>query len=160
MPVQIIRAARALTPTEEIIDAAVVIEDGIITAVGRREEIIAPKGAKDHDARIHILVPGFVDVHIHGAGPDKWRDYSALSITRASYAQDVQAARQFAFRRGINRIGKPDDPQEWGGFTPATVNASYSPSRNDITGRYYGYCSDGRDLHQPGRDCPLYPESC
>jgi len=68
MPVQIIRAARALTPTEEIIDAAVVIEDGIITAVGRREEIIAPKGAKDHDARIHILVPGFVDVHIHGAG--------------------------------------------------------------------------------------------
>src|SRR5579859_265882 len=68
MPSQIIRAARALTPTEEIVDAAVVIEDGIIVAVGRREEIVAPKGAKDHDARIHILVPGFVDVHIHGAG--------------------------------------------------------------------------------------------
>ncbi|HTD23443.1 MAG TPA: N-acetylglucosamine-6-phosphate deacetylase [Terriglobales bacterium] len=68
MSVQIIRAARALTPTEEIIDAAVVIEDGVIVAVGRREGIVAPKGAKDHDARIHILVPGFVDVHIHGAG--------------------------------------------------------------------------------------------
>lgn len=68
MPAHIIRAARAFTPTEEIIDAAVVIEDGIITAVGRREEIVAPKDAKDHDARIHMLVPGFVDVHIHGAG--------------------------------------------------------------------------------------------
>src|SRR5260370_32356459 len=68
MPVQIIRAGRALTSSEEIMDAAVVIEDGVIVAVGRREEIVAPKGAKDHDARIHILVPGFVDVHIHGAG--------------------------------------------------------------------------------------------
>lgn len=68
MSAQIIRAARVLTPTEEIVDGAVVIEDGVISAVGRREEIVAPKGAKDHDARIHILIPGFVDVHIHGAG--------------------------------------------------------------------------------------------
>ena len=69
----------------------------------------------------------------HIGYPEKWRDYSALTITRTSYAQDVQAARQFAFRRGIQRIGKPDDPQEWGFFTPATVNASYNPTRNDIT---------------------------
>src|SRR5260370_22259169 len=67
MPVQIIRAARALTPTEEIIDAAVVIEDGIITAVGRREEIIPPKSAKKPDAPIHIFVPRCVALPIHGA---------------------------------------------------------------------------------------------
>jgi len=65
--------------------------------------------------------------------PDKWRDYSALTITPESYAQNTINAREFAFRRGINRIGKPDDPNEWGFFTPATVNASYQPSRNDIT---------------------------
>ena len=65
--------------------------------------------------------------------PDKWRDYSALSITRDSYAQDYMAARQFAVRYNIGRIGKPDDPNEWGGFTPPTVNASYSSNRNDIT---------------------------
>jgi len=65
--------------------------------------------------------------------PDKWRDYSALTITPDSYAQNTINAREFAFRRGINRIGKPDDPNEWGFFTPATVNASYQPSRNDIT---------------------------
>lgn len=69
----------------------------------------------------------------HIGYPEKWRDYSALSITRASYAQDIQAARQFAFKRGVQRIGKPDDPQEWSFFTPATVNASYNPARNDIT---------------------------
>jgi putative endopeptidase len=65
--------------------------------------------------------------------PDKWRDYSALSITRDSYAQDVMAARQFAYHRNVSRIGKPDDPNEWGGFSPPTVNASYNPPRNDIT---------------------------
>jgi putative endopeptidase len=65
--------------------------------------------------------------------PDKWRDYSALDVTRDSYAQDVLAARRFAYHYNLARIGKPDDPNEWGGFTPPTVNASYMPSRNDIT---------------------------
>ena len=65
--------------------------------------------------------------------PDKWRDYSDLTITPNSYAVNTINAREFAFRRGITRIGKPDDPNEWGFFTPATVNASYQPSHNDIT---------------------------
>lgn len=68
MPSQIIRATRALTPNEEITDAAVVIEDGRIVAAGRREGIVAPKGAREYDARAYTIVPGFVDVHIHGAG--------------------------------------------------------------------------------------------
>ena len=65
--------------------------------------------------------------------PEKWTDYSTLNISRDSYAKNALATRQFASRRSINRIGKPDDPNEWGFFTPPTVNASYNPSRNDIT---------------------------
>jgi putative endopeptidase len=65
--------------------------------------------------------------------PDKWRDYSALKIVPGSYLTNTRSARQFGFERSIERIGKPDDPNEWGFFTPATVNASYQPSRNDIT---------------------------
>jgi len=65
--------------------------------------------------------------------PDKWRDYSALSMNRDSYYQDLLASREFAERYNISRIGKPDDPNEWGFFTPPTVNASYMASRNDIT---------------------------
>ena len=65
--------------------------------------------------------------------PDKWRDYSSLEITPTSYAQNVANGRRLAFTRTIGLIGKPDDPNEWGFFTPATVNASYQPSRNDIT---------------------------
>jgi putative endopeptidase len=66
--------------------------------------------------------------------PDKWIDYSALTLDPAgSYANDVLATRQFAVRRNLNRIGKLDDPNEWGFFTPPTVNASYSPPQNNIT---------------------------
>src|SRR5438128_1527484 len=65
--------------------------------------------------------------------PDKWRDYSALKIAHASYAQNILASRRWAYQRNIERIGKPDDPNEWTGFTPPTVNASYNPTRNDIT---------------------------
>jgi putative endopeptidase len=65
--------------------------------------------------------------------PDKWRDYSALTISRASYAANVQAARAWAYHHNIERIGHADDPNEWGGFTPPTVNASYSPPQNNIT---------------------------
>ena len=65
--------------------------------------------------------------------PDKWRDYSALNIVPGQYFQDVLASRRWAYHYNISRIGKPDDPNDWGGFTPPTVNASYMSSRNDIT---------------------------
>jgi putative endopeptidase len=65
--------------------------------------------------------------------PDKWRDYSALTISRDSYAANIQAARAWAYHHNIERIGHPDDPNEWGFFTPPTVNASYSPPQNNIT---------------------------
>jgi putative endopeptidase len=65
--------------------------------------------------------------------PDKWIDYTTLDIGRDSYAANIAAASAFRVRRTVSRIGKPDDPNEWGFFTPSTVNASYSPTRNYIT---------------------------
>lgn len=68
MPPLVIHAARAFTPLEEIRDAAIVVEDGRIASVGPREGLRLPAGATEQDARQFIAVPGFVDVHIHGAG--------------------------------------------------------------------------------------------
>ena len=65
--------------------------------------------------------------------PDKWIDYSTLNVNRDSYAANVIAASAFRVRRAVNRVGKEDDPNEWGFFTPSTVNAGYNPTRNDIT---------------------------
>jgi putative endopeptidase len=65
--------------------------------------------------------------------PDQWRDFSALEIGRESYVGNIAAANRFRLQRTVARIGKADDPNEWGFFTPSTVNASYSPTRNYIT---------------------------
>ncbi|HEY0371698.1 MAG TPA: M13 family metallopeptidase, partial [Thermoanaerobaculia bacterium] len=65
--------------------------------------------------------------------PDKWIDYTTLNVGRESYSTNVFAANAFRVRRAVSRVGTEDDPNEWGFFTPSTVNAGYSPTRNDIT---------------------------
>lgn len=64
--------------------------------------------------------------------PDVLRGYKGLTITDASYAKNILSYRQFNIRRNIQDIGKPRDKARWG-FTPPTVNASYSGVNNDIT---------------------------
>lgn len=61
--------------------------------------------------------------------PDKWRDYSALTIKRDSYVLNVMRANEFLTNRELNKIGKPVDKDEWD-MTPQTVNAYYDPSMN------------------------------
>jgi putative endopeptidase len=63
--------------------------------------------------------------------PDKWRDYAALEVKDDSYYANVRRAAQFNQEYRLSKIGKPVDPDEWG-MTPQTVNAYYSPSRNEI----------------------------
>jgi putative endopeptidase len=63
--------------------------------------------------------------------PDKWRDYSALDITRGPYVENVLRASAFEFHRDLNKVGKPVDRTEWG-MTPPTVNAYYNPQLNEI----------------------------
>ena len=63
--------------------------------------------------------------------PDKWVDFSALSVTDGPYANDVMAVRRFEVARNIARLGKPTDRGLFG-MTPPTVNAYYNPSNNEI----------------------------
>ncbi len=63
--------------------------------------------------------------------PDKWRDYSALKISRDSYAGNELASRVFEFNYMMAKLGKPVDRTEWG-MTPPTNNAYYNPSMNEI----------------------------
>jgi putative endopeptidase len=63
--------------------------------------------------------------------PDKWIDYSNLTVGTDSYYANKKNARQFAVNRDIAKIGKPVDRSEWG-MTPQTINAYYSPNMNEI----------------------------
>jgi len=64
----VIHADRAITPFEEIPDALIVIQGSKISAIGRRGEVDLPRNIRETRARGRTVVPGFVDVHIHGAG--------------------------------------------------------------------------------------------
>jgi putative endopeptidase len=63
--------------------------------------------------------------------PDKWRDYSAVTVARNDFLGNVIRATEFESHRQINKIGQPVDWGEWG-MTAPTVNAYYNPQMNDI----------------------------
>jgi endothelin-converting enzyme/putative endopeptidase len=63
--------------------------------------------------------------------PDEWRDYAPIRIARRDFYGNVARATVFDLKRQLDRIGKPVDATEWF-MTPATVNAYFNPSMNDI----------------------------
>ncbi len=64
--------------------------------------------------------------------PDKWRDYSALTIDPTkSYAENLIAVSIFDNKEEMAKINKPVDKDEWY-MTPQTVNAYYNPTGNEI----------------------------
>jgi putative endopeptidase len=63
--------------------------------------------------------------------PDKFRDYSSIEIRGDDLIGNVRRTAEFESRREIARIGKPVDRTEWG-MTPETVNAYFSPEKNEI----------------------------
>ncbi|MDE1160328.1 MAG: M13 family metallopeptidase [Acidobacteriaceae bacterium] len=63
--------------------------------------------------------------------PDKWRDYTALTVKPGDYFGNARRASAFENTREWNKLGKPVDLNEWG-MTPPTVNAYFNPQMNDI----------------------------
>lgn len=63
--------------------------------------------------------------------PEKWKDYSEVVIEREHVLKSVSNIAKFRFREMVNKLHEPIDKTEWG-MSPQTVNAYYSPSRNEI----------------------------
>ena len=63
--------------------------------------------------------------------PKKWLDYSALEVKPDDLFGNMVRSNQVEYKRMVDKLGKPVDREEWG-MTPQTVNAYYSPSKNEI----------------------------
>jgi endothelin-converting enzyme/putative endopeptidase len=63
--------------------------------------------------------------------PDRWRDYSAVTITPKSFLVNINAAGSANQAYALSKIGKPLDRNDWG-MTPPTVNAYYNSLKNEI----------------------------
>ncbi len=63
--------------------------------------------------------------------PDKWRKYEGVEIKADDFVGNFLRVRAFARKEMLDKYGKPVDKTEWG-MTPPTVNAYYSPVKNEI----------------------------
>ncbi|MGN6781933.1 MAG: M13 family metallopeptidase [Marmoricola sp.] len=63
--------------------------------------------------------------------PKKWRDYSALQVSRDDLVGNATAIAEFETDRELAKIGSPVDRDEWF-MLPQTVNAYYNPGTNEI----------------------------
>lgn len=63
--------------------------------------------------------------------PSKWKTYEGVNVKRNDFYGNVRAFSKWRYEEMLGRLGKPVDKTEWG-MTPPTVNAYYSPLRNEI----------------------------
>jgi predicted metalloendopeptidase len=63
--------------------------------------------------------------------PDEWKDYSALEIVAGDHIGNLRRATEWDHQRSLDKLGTVVDKKEWF-MTPQTVNAYYSPTKNEI----------------------------
>ncbi|GHT74047.1 peptidase M13 [Bacteroidia bacterium] len=70
--------------------------------------------------------------HIKIGYPDKWRDYTSLTINKKeSYWENILHSNHFDVDYMLSKFNQPVDKDEWL-MTPQTVNAYYNPTTNEI----------------------------
>jgi len=112
----VLLARQLFTPLEAINDAALVMEDGVIAAVGARADLRIPPSALVVDFGEAVLAPGLIDIHIHGgAGHDvmEGSDESLAAVERlmtkhgvTSYCPTTVTAPVDATLRSLQALGK------------------------------------------------------
>ncbi len=95
-------ARRLFTPLEEIIDPLLVVEDGQITEVSSVSATAIPPNLRVVDFGNAVLVPGFLDIHIHGG--------AGIDVMRAA-PSELPHLGEFLVTRGVT------------GYFPTTVAA-------------------------------------
>lgn len=90
---QTIFTAQSLyTPTEEIRDPLLTIEDGRITGLSSRAASNVPKDAQLTDFGDSVIAPGLIDIHIHGG--------AGLDVMRAA-TSELPRLNHFLASRGV-----------------------------------------------------------
>jgi putative endopeptidase len=63
--------------------------------------------------------------------PDKWRDYSKVTVNRTTYFENRLSANKNDYGYSLTKVGQPVDRTEWY-TTPPTVTAYNNPPMNEI----------------------------
>ncbi|MBI1983735.1 MAG: N-acetylglucosamine-6-phosphate deacetylase [Acidobacteria bacterium] len=79
-----ILAGTIYTPTQEIENGVIIIDGHRIAKVGPKEKVKIPANATVIDNRDRIVVPGFIDIHIHGASGHDLMEASPEAVSAVS----------------------------------------------------------------------------
>jgi len=99
----------------------------IVTAFGRRIDKLdwmSPDTRDKAKSKVKSLYVGL-------GYPERWRDYSGLSILPGDALGNVQRSELFDYRASLAKLGKAVDRAEWA-ITPQTVNALNLPLQNAL----------------------------
>ena len=107
----VITAETLFTPLEEIRNPVVIIEDERIAAVASRAALEIPTQARHLDFPGQIIVPGLIDVHIHGG--------SGYDVMQAG-ASALASIEQGMVRHGVTS------------YLPTTVTASWEQTLHSV----------------------------
>ncbi len=99
----------------------------LVAAVGRRIDGLARKNAATKAKAKEKLQTLKVSVGY----PDKWRDYSGLSVVPGDVLGNADRAELFEYRRNVAKLGSAVDRGEWA-MVPHVVNAVNLPVRNAL----------------------------
>ncbi len=117
--------ARAFTPEAKA--KMLELVGNLKIALAHRIEKLEWMSAATKKAALHKLDSIVVKIGY----PDRWRDYSAFDVQPGAFLTNVRAGAVFEFKRELAKLGKPVDRTEWG-MTPATNNAYYEPTLNEV----------------------------
>jgi len=95
-------AGRLLTPTDAVEHPLLLVEQGRVLEISGRNQRQIPAGVSTSDFGDHVLAPGYIDLHIHGAA-----GYDVMDAT----ADSLPAIEQLLARHGVT------------GYFPTTVTA-------------------------------------
>ena len=130
-------------PAEAKVQVRAIVDD-ITTAFDRRIDNLTwmtPETKAKAKAKVATLYVGV-------GYPDKWVDYTALTIARDDAVGNAQRASAFEYRRQLAKLGQPVDRTEWW-MTPQTVNAVNLPLQNALN---FPAAILQKPYFDPGRD--------
>jgi imidazolonepropionase-like amidohydrolase len=124
------------TEAEPLPDAVVLVQDGVIEAVGKRADLPVPEGMDVVDLSGRYLTPGLVDTHVHysqtgwvDGRPDAWdvRDAYPYAGVQAALAEHPERFHRAFLHSGITAVLDCGGFPWTRGLGEATEDASDAP---------------------------------